>query len=162
MSASGRPEIAIIVEEKAWRDVGIELVTKIRRAVRSALARADAPPSSKLTILLTADERVRALNKQHRDKDKPTNVLSFPSVQPDYLGDVAIAYGVTAQEAKEAGKPLANHAIHLAVHGALHLLGYDHEKPREAEIMEALETEILAKIGIADPYRVPGQAAARR
>ena len=162
MNARERPEISIIVENKAWRGAEANLATQLRRAARLALGSVDAPASQNLTVLLTGDDRVRALNKQHRGNDKPTNVLSFTSRDSGYLGDIAIAYGVTAREADESGKSLANHAIHLTVHGVLHLLGYDHEKPREAEAMEALETAILAELGIADPYRVPKKVAARR
>ena len=162
MNARERPEISIIMEDTAWRRAGANLATQLRRAARHVLSSADASVSPKLTVLLTGDDRVRALNREHRGKDKPTNVLSFTSRDSGYLGDIAIAYGVTAREADESGKPLANHAIHLAVHGVLHLLGYDHEKPREAEAMEALETAILAELGIADPYRLPKKVAARR
>jgi probable rRNA maturation factor len=161
MSAREQPGISVIVEDKTWRRAGANLSAHVRRAARLALISAEASDSPRLTVLLTTDDRVRALNKQHRGKDKPTNVLSFPSENLDYLGDVAIAYGVTAREAEESGKPLANHAIHLTVHGVLHLLGYDHEKPREAEAMEALETAILAAMGIADPYRLPKKVTAR-
>jgi probable rRNA maturation factor len=87
-----------------------------------------------------------------RGKDKPTNVLSFPAAEPGYLGDVAIAYGVMAGQARAEGKKPADHATHLAVHGTLHLLGYDHVRDKDARIMEALEVEILARLGIADPY----------
>src|SRR5436309_2787783 len=98
MSASGRSGISVIVDEKAWRSAGTDLAARMRRGARLALSRADIPAESKLTILLTGDERVRALNQQHRAKNNPTNVLSFPSAQPEYLGDIAIAYGVTARE----------------------------------------------------------------
>jgi probable rRNA maturation factor len=109
-----------------------------------------------LTILLGSDARLKALNGLFRGKNKPTNVLSFPADEnPDaYLGDVAIAHGVVTREARESGKRFADHLVHLAVHGVLHLLGHDHEKPKEAARMEGLEREILAEFGIADPYAV--------
>ena len=147
-----QPEISVLVEDKAWTKAGPVLTANMKRAVRQALSRAGAPPSSRLTILLADDARLQALNKQHRRQDKPSNVLSFPSAMPEYLGDIAIAHGVTAREAKAAGKRFAEHAAHLAVHGTLHLLGYDHVRQRDAEKMEALETEILAEMGIPDPY----------
>jgi probable rRNA maturation factor len=105
-----------------------------------------------MTILLTGAERLRVLNAQFRAKDKPTNVLAFPSDTPGYLGDIAIAHGVAAAEAKRKKKRLTDHAAHLAIHGTLHLLGYDHVRVREAKTMEGLETRLLAKLGIADPY----------
>ena len=93
---------------------------------------------------------MRALNRDFRGKDKPTNVLSFPG-GGDYRGDIAIAYGVTRREAKAAGKSFADHATHLVVHGVLHLAGHDHERPKDAKVMEPLEVKILARLGIADP-----------
>jgi probable rRNA maturation factor len=107
-----------------------------------------------VTILLTSDEAVRALNARFRGHDKPTNVLSFPAPESahPHLGDIALAYGVCAAEAESQGKPLAHHLTHLTVHGVLHLLGYDHETESEAEAMEALERTLVARFGIADPY----------
>ena len=155
------PGIAVRIEDPMWRAQGPQLLADLRRAMRRALADAPAGPGRgrSLTLLLADDARLKALNAQFRGKNKPTNVLSFPSGDCDYLGDVAIAYGVTAREAADAGKPFRNHALHLAVHGVLHLLGYDHETAREARIMEPLETAILAKLDIDDPY-APGRRAA--
>ena len=141
------PAIALIVEEPLWRKdaQGLRL---IRRAARSALV-----TSAALTILLSNDKRLQALNVQFRGKDKPTNVLSFPAADgPLYLGDVAISHGAVRREARAQKKTFSAHAAHLAVHGILHLRGYDHEKVKDARVMEALETAILAKLGIADPY----------
>ena len=105
-----------------------------------------------------ADAAVRALNRDWRGQDKPTNVLSFPappasSAGPRHLGDVALAFETLAGEAAQGGKPLAHHAAHLLVHGVLHLLGHDHEDDRAAGAMEALEVAALSELGIADPYR---------
>lgn len=124
------------------------------------------PAAIELSVRLTSDEEVRALNAQYRGKDKPTNVLSFPMIQPDLvgtvsqnsddgevlLGDIVLAHGVCTAEAEERGIPLTQHATHLIVHGTLHLLGYDHEADGEAEAMEAIERDALARLGLADPY----------
>jgi probable rRNA maturation factor len=109
-----------------------------------------------VTILLADDKRLAALNRDFRGKDKPTNVLSFPG-QGGLGGDIAIAYGVTQTEARAAAKSFADHAIHLAVHGVLHLAGYDHERPKDAKLMEPLEVKILKRLGIADPYEAMAQ-----
>ena len=141
--------ITLVIEEEKWRAVR-GLQARLKQA--AALALSSGRRKGALTILLSNDKRLKALNCDFRGKDKPTNVLSFPQ-GGDYLGDVAIAYGVTSKEAKASGKKLIDHAAHLAVHGVLHLLGYDHERPRDAKIMEPLEVRILGKLGIADPYR---------
>jgi probable rRNA maturation factor len=117
------------------------------------------------SLLFTSDAEVHTLNREWRERDKPTNVLSFPmlereelaSLDPDgppaMLGDIALAYETCAREAADKGVPLEHHATHLIVHGLLHLAGHDHvNSDEEAEQMEALETAILAKLGIADPY----------
>jgi rRNA maturation RNase YbeY len=111
------------------------------------------PKGEGFAVLFASDEAVRALNAQWRSQDKPTNVLSFPA--PDTagtLGDIALAYETCAKEADEQGKTLKDHAAHLFVHGLLHLLGYDHEADDDAAEMEGLEKDILARLGIADPY----------
>lgn len=117
------------------------------------------------SLLFTSDAEVHTLNREWRTRDKPTNVLSFPMLereeleglaqdgQPVMLGDIALAYETCAREAAEKGVSLEAHATHLIVHGLLHLAGHDHvESDEQAEAMEALETRILAKLGIADPY----------
>lgn len=131
------------------------------RALAEAATRAGVQlkPRAEVSLLLTGDGQIRAINKQWRDQDKPTNVLSFPAVPPDklarapFLGDIAVAFETTQREALAEGNSLADHFSHLVVHGFLHLLGYDHETDPEAEAMEALETRILAALGIDDPYR---------
>jgi probable rRNA maturation factor len=155
MRASGRKPkaanpIAIVIEAPAWRAAGVAAL--IRRAAKCALDEAAAQGG--LTVLLADDEALRRLNREFRGKDKPTNVLSFPAAaNPEgHLGDIAIAHGVAAAEAKAGAKSLADHAAHLTVHGVLHLLGHDHEREDEADAMERLETKILARLGIADPY----------
>jgi probable rRNA maturation factor len=112
-------------------------------------------------IALSSDEHVRALNRTYRGKDKPTNVLSFPAAQPIdddgpiQLGDIILAVETVEREADEQGVAPRDHLSHLVVHGLLHLLGFDHETVAEAEEMEGLETAILARLGIADPYAAP-------
>jgi probable rRNA maturation factor len=138
-----------MVEDKKWsakRGLG----ARLRKAAALALARGKGKGA--LTILLSNDKKLRDMNITFRGKDKPTNVLSFPTQQDDYLGDIAVAYGVTSREAREQKKLFADHATHLVVHGVLHLLGYDHETARAAKVMEPLETRILRELGIADPY----------
>jgi len=112
-----------------------------------------------LAIVLTDDSAIRALNRDWRGKDEPTNVLSFPAQEPGadrraprMLGDIVIAYETAAREAEVEGKPLVHHLAHLAVHGFLHLVGYDHEASEEADAMEGLEVAILARLGVPDPY----------
>ena len=113
-----------------------------------------------MAVLLTDDDEIAAINAQWRGKNKPTNVLSFPTPDdlpvPDGelrpLGDLVLAHGVITGEAADQGKALRDHTAHLIVHGTLHLLGYEHESDDEAEEMEALETRILMGLGIADPY----------
>ena len=153
------PSIEIIVEDRGWLAVAKDVRVQVRRAAKAALLREGAL-RPELTILLTSDERMRTLNRQYRGKDRPTNVLSFPTVaKVAYLGDMAIAHGTTVREAEASGKPVLHHMLHLVVHGVLHLLGYDHQAPKQAEAMESLETEILAEVGIPDPYQRRGRAA---
>lgn len=128
---------------------------------------ADARFAAEVSVRLTDDAEVHALNRQYRGKDKPTNVLSFPMVQRDLLdalrntddgeqliGDIVLAAETVAREAADKGVSVPDHATHLIVHGALHLLGYDHETDDEAERMEALEREVLGRLGLSDPYAV--------
>jgi probable rRNA maturation factor len=133
----------------------------VERACAAAVAggRRDLLPNAEIAVLLADDAHVQAVNKEWRGLDKPTNVLSFPAVLPDrigtspILGDLILAFETCAREAEQDGKTLRDHAVHLVVHGVLHLLGYDHLDEVEAEEMEALEIEVLAGLGIPDPYR---------
>jgi probable rRNA maturation factor len=144
------PAVTVVVEDEGWR-TDPAILRLVRRAARLALDRA--PRRSRtVTILLTTDARVRELNHQFRGKDNPTNVLSFVSDDPSYWGDVAIALGVVRREAKEQGKALAAHAAHLAVHGILHLKGYDHAKNSDRVSMERIEILILSRLGVSNPY----------
>lgn len=146
--------LTLEIQDARWNALR-GLSGRLKRAVRAVLLDTGPGTGTGLTILLATDRRVQTLNRDFRGKDKPTNVLSFPSHAGDYLGDIAIAYGVTAKEAKAEGKTLIDHTTHLAVHGVLHLLGYDHVTARQAKTMESLEVRILKTLGIADPYEVP-------
>ncbi len=128
-------------------------------------ALASLPATVEIAIRLTSDAEVHKLNAAYRGKDKPTNVLSFPMVQPDLieglantddgevlLGDIVLAKGVCGAEAEEKHIPVADHATHLIVHGLLHLLGYDHIRDEEAERMESIERAVLAGLGLHNPY----------
>jgi probable rRNA maturation factor len=146
--------IEVEVEDAAWAAAVEDVEAVATRAAQAALGVA----VGGVTILLSDDETVRDLNGRFRGKTQPTNVLSFPAaavpnadVQP--LGDIVLGYGVCAEEARVQGKRLSDHLAHLTVHGVLHLLGRDHEDDAEAEAMEAEEREILAGLGVADPYR---------
>lgn len=124
-------------------------------ARRAALAALDGERTAfELSIVLTGDARVRRLNRQYRGKDKPTNVLSFPTgaEAAPLLGDVVIAFGVTRREAVSENKALSAHLTHLVIHGVLHLLGYDHGRDKDAVVMERRESAIMARLGLPDPY----------
>jgi len=157
-------EIDILIEAEGWNGVpGLE--TLIRRAVQTALASVEDTEGARVSVLLTDDAAIQKLNAGFRGKNKPTNVLSFPAPEipgdPEpMLGDLALAYETCAREAEEESKTITDHLTHLVIHGTLHLLGFDHEEEAEAEEMEALETALLAGLGIADPYAEDrGQAA---
>lgn len=110
-----------------------------------------------ITLRVVDEAESQSLNRDYRGKDYPTNVLSFPADVPaelniPLLGDLVICAPVVAREACEQGKPLAAHWAHLCIHGALHLLGYDHQTDEEAEAMEAIETKLIMGLGFADPY----------
>jgi probable rRNA maturation factor len=140
--------ITLLVEDPNWRSHR-GLQARLKRAAQAA--RRAAKLRGDFSILLADDKTLRRLNRDFRGKNKATNVLSFPGSE-GYAGDIAVAHGVTKAEAKAAGKTFADHAAHLVVHGVLHLAGYDHERPKDAKVMEPLEVKILARLGIADPY----------
>lgn len=142
--------IEIEVEDTAWAAALPDVEAVVERAAGAALGAVEGD----IVVLLTDDEAVRDINARFRDRDRSTNVLSFPAAESAFphLGDLTLAYGVCAHEAVEQGKTLSDHLSHLVVHGVLHLLGRDHEDDAEAEEMEAEERSILASLGVADPY----------
>lgn len=151
-SSTSMPEVDVQI---ATADENIPSEEDFRSWVAAALP-AD-KINSELTIRVVGFDESRSLNAQYRQKDKPTNVLSFPSELPPelqipLLGDLVICAGVVEREALEQGKTLLAHWAHMVVHGTLHLLGYDHETDAEAEVMEALETRILGTLGFPAPY----------
>ena len=159
--SSALPFTEVLVVADCWQTEP-EAEAVIHRAINAAAEIADADVGeAELAVMLTDDAGVRTLNSNWRGIDKPTNVLSFPALQPTagapadaprMLGDIAIAYETTRKEADDEEKPFDHHLSHLAVHGFLHLIGYDHEKDDDAEAMEGLEREILSQLGIPDPY----------
>jgi probable rRNA maturation factor len=149
---SGRrlaPSVNVVLLDPAWTKVLPGVDRLVRKAARAALGKG----KRTLNVALADDRRVRTLNARDRRKNKPTNVLSYPSGGREFLGDVVLARQTVWREARQQRKTLADHVSHLVVHGTLHLLGYDHETGEaDAERMEALERRILARLGIDDPY----------
>jgi probable rRNA maturation factor len=147
--------IDVEIEDDAWLEALPEAASVVDRAV-SATLRATGAQGADVAVLLTDDETVRAMNRDFRGKDQPTNVLSFPAAPTaaPHLGDVALAYETCAREAAARNTPLEHHLTHLVAHGALHLLGWDHQSDAEAEAMESVERKILAELGMPDPYAV--------
>ena len=158
-----------LIEDARWRD--LDLADLAEAASDATLRHLGLDPAAwEISLLGCNVARIAALNADFRGKPRPTNVLSWPSQErgasadggtparpngPDTeLGDIAIAFDTCQREAEAAGKPFAEHCTHLVVHATLHLLGYDHERDLDATLMEGLETQILGKMGIADPYRV--------
>ena len=164
------PLVDIVIEDDRWEAFGLD--TLAMAAVRAAFAELGLAETGFTLCLMGCDDaRILELNGDFRGKAKPTNVLSWPSEErgvaagdvpdlpeagdaddPEHLGDIAISYDTCATEAAEAGKPVADHVTHLVVHGLLHLLGYDHIDDADADLMEATEVRILARLGLSDPY----------
>ncbi|WP_461470539.1 rRNA maturation RNase YbeY [Pararhodobacter sp.] len=168
----------IVIEDERWE--GVDLSTLADRACAVTLRHLGHDPALyEISLLACDDARIRALNAQFRGKDKPTNVLSWPAwdlspdtpgslpappepgtvEDPEVLGDIALSHDTCAREAIEQGKAFGDHLTHLVVHSLLHLLGYDHETDEDAALMEKTEVEILAQLGICDPYEPVGAEA---
>lgn len=144
-------DITILTHDARWKGLG----PTIRKAAEAALSKRKVKKAA-VTIVLSDDDEIKALNNDYRGKNKPTNVLSFPDDATidgiKQLGDIILAYETIVKEAKVQGKTLKDHVTHLTVHGVLHLLGFDHEIEKEAQIMELCEISILRGMGIANPY----------
>lgn len=172
MKAKRPPPLDIETASAPWKRVS-GLARRLNAAAELALASLPeallpAAQGAQMTLLLTTDKAVQTLNRDFRGKDKPTNVLTFPQFERRdlvrmgtvadgarlclYVGDIAMAYGVVAREAKAEGKTILDHATHLVIHGVLHCFGYDHDTAAKATRMEKLEKEIMASLGLADPY----------
>ena len=155
--------VDIRIESGTWPDTAEALA---HRAIALSLSRADIEFEGPLevSLLLTDDAAQQVINRDWRGMDKPTNVLSFPQFEPfeplfGLIGDLSLAHETLVREAAELEKDFVDHFTHLLVHGTLHLCGYDHETDEEALVMEGLETEILAELGIEDPYAEPAEVA---
>lgn len=171
MKKVNKPNIHLEIASVPWKKVrGLTKRLETAAALTLSCLSADLLPvarGAEATLLLTTDKAVQTLNRDYRGKDKPTNVLSFPQFERRelvklgkqgaeglYVGDIAVAYQFTAKEAKAEGKPLLDHVTHLMIHGLLHLFGYDHLTPAQAARMERLEKEIMATLGLPDPYEI--------
>ncbi|WP_298838965.1 rRNA maturation RNase YbeY [uncultured Roseobacter sp.] len=160
----------VLTEDPRWDAFGLAALAE--RVVPLTLEHVGVSPDAQVSLMGCDDARIAALNADFRDKPGPTNVLSWPAAdlasetpggapyppEPEFdgtveLGDIAIAWETCAREAEAAGKPMADHVCHLIVHGLLHLLGYDHIRDPDATLMEGLESHILGKMGLDDPYR---------
>ncbi|MEM6305419.1 MAG: rRNA maturation RNase YbeY [Pseudomonadota bacterium] len=162
--------LGIDINDDRWQQAALPALAST--AITATLTHLNLPPETcEISVLACDDTRIAALNADFRDKPQPTNVLSWPAEErsatrpgevpqavrpgPDgsiELGDIAISYDTCAAEAAAGGKPLSDHVIHLFVHATLHLLGYDHEREADGDLMETLEVEILGKLGLDDPY----------
>ncbi len=166
--ADAEPPIGLVLDvvHEAGDWGSLDATSQVVRAAAAALAAELAVTGSEACVALSSDEEVARLNATYRGKPSSTNVLSFPAGPAPLggdlraLGDLVLAAETVAREAAELGLPVEHHLQHLVVHGLLHLLGYDHEMDAEAEMMEALEARILARLGIEDPYAAAGEPRA--
>jgi probable rRNA maturation factor len=159
-SRRSRASVAVAMLAPEWRRTLPDAARIARRAARAALAGSPASAQPvEVSLALADDNRIRDLNRNHRGRNEPTNVLAFvggPPTdprQPWWLGDVVLARETILAEAAAQGKSVGQHMSHLVIHGVLHLLGFDHKTDRQARRMERLETDLLARLGVPDPYR---------
>ena len=181
-STTRQLDISFSLEAGDWEAAVTDVERLVEAAARAAFEAAEQPEildgaPAEMSLVLADDALVQTLNRDYRDKDKPTNVLSFALLDdledtddvlardegmPILIGDVILAFETVQREAREQGKSVEDHLTHLVIHGVLHLLGYDHQSDPDADRMERLETSILARMGIADPYSAnPAQAGAQ-
>lgn len=156
-------DVEVVIQYERW----LEALPKVDKAVQKTVAFAWQEAGIKkvgipeISVFLSNDADIKEINREYRGVDKPTNVLSFPAIEEDVLlepnmpylaGDIVLAFETCQEEATAEGKTLSDHMMHLLVHGVLHLAGFDHIKDDEADEMEAKEVEILAKLGVKNPY----------
>jgi len=149
-------EIRISVNEPGWDNAGVNFTETAIQAIAVIWSVLDTGRAGELSIALISDDDIQALNRDYRNQDKPTNVLSFPMSDPafDILGDIVLAFQTVKREAGEKTVKLAHHFAHLVIHGFLHLQGYNHESPEEALEMEGLEIAALHLLDIDNPYEI--------
>ena len=147
------PGIDVVVAAPGWCRLLPRAETLARRAAAAALAEAGGAAEGRITVLLADDRALKRLNGEHRGKDKPTNVLSFPGAGAGHLGDIALALGTVRREALAAGKRPAAHLAHLVAHGTLHLLGHDHLAAGEARRMERAEARAMHRMRLPNPWK---------
>ena len=158
------PKIEVIVGADGWSKIlsSFEFIDTAARLALHSSGKKVVDPTHSVAILLSSDNHVRELNKLHRGKDQVTNVLSFPANQlqiagketePVHIGDIIVGLETIIAESENQNKTIKDHVTHLVIHAVLHILGYNHESEREAKIMENLETDLMKKLGLADPYR---------
>jgi len=148
-------DMDIAVKTEGWNDMVSDIGSLATMAVTQILEKLVSPKFGELSLAFVDDAEIQALNREYRNKDKPTNVLSFPDDGPaPLLGDIVIALGTVQREAVEKSVTVADHTSHLIIHGFLHLQGYDHETATETAEMEALEIAALRSLNIDNPYEI--------
>lgn len=144
-------EVAVHIKDKEWKNLSFNF-TRLASKIINYVLHYEKIENYEISITFMSDEAIQKLNSQYRENNKPTNVLSFIYNVEPLCGDIILAYGTIARESQEQGKSFQAHLTHLIVHGALHLLGYDHETNEEALIMEGLEKKLLGYFNIPNPY----------
>jgi probable rRNA maturation factor len=163
------PDTDVILEDPRWVDaVNAELLASQAAAALFSLDVATLATSAEMSVLFCSDARMRELNFRWMGKDAPTNVLSFPAPETQanagarHLGDIALAFETIGTEAKAEGKAMSDHAMHLLIHGMLHLIGFDHQTDDEADHMEAIESRVMKSLGLNDPWASAQSRESRR